>query len=320
MGSVMQVRITPLAHFGRVAMIALAAFFGACSSVNPYAANRETLEVAHKSLQAQKYAEAARAAEALYAGRAEQSSEFRLQRYYAAYLAAQAHIQAALNAPFLNEAASSDANKGIVLNANAPASGLVPSPMSHWVAASYYAAYANDGFAAAAKEPLRVEDEELLPIGLKKIDVARVDVQLKLVRLATLTRLGFDVECAAMVEGTEALRAIASCTALLEQAELPAQLWPWVFYSGFKYLAPRGTDLRTLQSAYFMGAKARMLAADVNDVALADAMLQVRDWAQSQKNYEFHCGCNVPFLPDVLRCGICGKSIGDAKPAPRTSP
>ncbi|MCC7011428.1 MAG: hypothetical protein IT454_02600 [Planctomycetes bacterium] len=302
-----------LSSFARRASVALLGLLGACAGVDPHVVNREALDTSYQHIQKQDYAAAAQTAEALYAGRADDSSSYKLQRYYAAYLAAQAHIEAALHKPFLTEAAPAGAKASIALGANAPATGQVASPTSHWLAASYYAGYASELFEAAVGEPERKGDEELLPIGLKKLDVARTQAYLQLVRLATLRRLGFDVECAGIVEHTDDLRDVAKCKALLEQSDVPQELWPWIFYAGFRYLAPRATDMRSVQFAYALGAQARFLAEEAQDAQLVPCAQHVRDWVEALEKYEFHCGCDKKFQANVVRCSICGESIVKAK-------
>lgn len=162
-------------------------------------------------------------------------------------------------------------------------------------------------------EPERKGDEELLPIGLKKLDVARTQAYLQLVRLATLRRLGFDVECAGIVEHTDDLRDVAKCKALLEQSDVPQELWPWIFYAGFRYLAPRATDMRSVQFAYALGAQARFLAEEAQDAQLVPCAQHVRRSGRGASRSTSSTAAGQKFQANVVRCSICGESIVKAK-------
>jgi hypothetical protein len=295
--------------------LAVLALASACSSTNPYVENRAILDKACSELQAGNYQSAAQQAEQLYAGRAEQAAEFRLQRYYAAYLTAQAHIQAALHKPFLVEAAGSGSARGLTTSENAPSTGAVPSATSHWVAASYYSGYARDGFEAAASAPQKEGDENLLPQALRRLDIRQAQANLDLTRLAILRRLGFDSECAGFLDASADLLDIVKCQAAIDQAELPNELRPWVFYAGFAYLRARSNpaESREQDLAYKLGAKARVLA-NSNPGSFPDAQRdEIVNWVKDHPKFVFLCPANHEYQSNLLACEQCGESITSAQ-------
>jgi hypothetical protein len=295
----------------RAVSCAVLAFAAGCSSTNPYGENRKALEQSYASLEQGNYQAAAQQAEALYAGRADQASKFTLQRYFAAWVCAQAHVQAALHHPFLTQAAPAGAGLGIAAAADAPAAAPMGSTTSHWVAASYWSNFARDDFAAAAKQPQKLENEELLPPGLKKLSIERAQSNLNLTRLAVLRRVGAEAECAAILEASPDMLDVAKCQATLEKAELPNELRPLIFYAGFAFskLRANPTDAHSQAATYHLGAQARVLADETPDslsVAFTDDVIH---WVEENKNFEFQCKCNKKFQSTVLRCPVCASSI-----------
>ncbi len=297
--------------------VALAlSLIGACASSNPYVVNREYLDKSYSALEKGDFKAAAQSGEALLAGRAEQASEFQLQRYYAAFLCSRAHVQAALRGPFLTEAAPSGAGGGIAIGPSVQTGGAVASPTSHWVAASYYAGFARDLYAAAAKEPLQKEAEELLPAGLKKMPIDTTQLNLDLTRLALLRRLGLEVECSAILRQSPDMLDVGKCTGTLKRAELSAELWPLVFFACFVHnpVGQLPTDFKNQAITYKFGAQALVLAAESPKALPAECRSEIIRWVEENPNFEFQCDCKKNFQATSLGCAECGKSIVDYKP------
>ncbi|MEO6711014.1 MAG: hypothetical protein ABI054_12080, partial [Planctomycetota bacterium] len=146
---------------------------------------------------------------------------------------------------------------------------------------------------------------------LKKMSIDQAQANLNLTRLAVLRRLGFDAECQAILDASPEMLDVAKCQAIIEKAELPVELRPLIFYSGFAYMKLRAnpTEMRSQAATYHLGAQARVLADEVPD-SLSDAFTSdVIHWVEDNKSFEFHCKCNKKFQSTSLRCPVCAASI-----------
>ena len=274
----------------RTLLAAALAMAAACSSVNPYEVNREALVLAQKNLAAENSSAAARGAERLYAGRADEADKFRLQRYFALYLASMAHMQAAVKGPFLTEESGTP---GI----GSPRNSDVP----HLVAAGYYAGLARDLAPKARGEKAADEGTKLLPADLEAVGVESAGRRLDLYRMVALTRLGFSSTVQNEFDAWPELSKPESCDEILSQLALEKEIVPWVYYSLFR-LTQAGDE----RIAYTFGAKSRIAAAGAKG-ALPDARVEeLVAWvrAKAEKDKLFFCCqmCRKPFPTDKLRC------------------
>jgi hypothetical protein len=270
-------------------------WLAACSSINPYDKNRELLESSSASLAASNYAASAQAAERLYAGRAEEADQFELQRFYALYLAAGAHVRAAIHKPFLG--VDSGAGIGSAQNGD----------VAHLVAASYYVGLARDLSASAEKEKPVVEEVHLLPADMEALTVRNAQEKLELFRLVALSRLGFSATYQSELERWAALQKIEGCEETIGRVALEKELVPWVFYTLFRFMK----DRNDADAAYIFGAKARVAAKDTEGAIPAERTAEIVAWVKEKAaSVEFICQkCRKPFLPDMLRCGDDGTPI-----------
>lgn len=295
-------------------LLGLLALGAGCASTDPYAENRKVLESACTHLEHGEYGAAAKTAESLLAGRAAESKAYALQRYYAAYVCAESHVKAAIHGPFLTEAPPSTAGLGLTADADDQASKAVASPNAHWVAASYYTGFARDILKDAKAEHPKQGEEERLPVALKEVDLARAQLELNLTRIAILRRLGFDAGCAELLEANPEMLEVASCQKLINQAVLPPELTPLIFYAGFAFrITKPQPDERSQLTTYLLGAKARMQGQASKGSLPAEMNDEVVRWVRENKEFEFRCDCNQPFQPALTSCEHCGFNILQAK-------
>lgn len=282
---------TPLRPFTiHGALAALLALSAACSSVNPYEVNRDLLASAGKSLAAEDSAAAARTAEKLYAARAAEAGEYRLQRFHALALATQAHMQAAAKKPFLD---SENAGAGI----GAARLGDVP----HLVAATYYASLAKDLAPGAKQDKLTVEGVKLLPPDLESVGVELAQKRLDLYRIVALSRLGFASTVRNEIDAWPELATPEKVDELIGELALEKEVVPWVYYTLFH--AAAGGDDRVV---YTFGAKARVAAAGAKGALPNERGDELVQWVRNKAEKEkllFCCQtCRKPFPADKLRC------------------
>lgn len=265
----------------------------ACTTINPYEKNRELLRSATKNLASENSALAAQDAERLYAGRAEQAGQFKLQRYYALYLLTEAHVQAAMHKPFLVSASNAgDAAQSTI-------GSLHNSDVPHLVAATYYAGLARDMAESVAGEKQVVEGTKLLPAELESISVHNAQVKLELIRLVALSRLGFATSYQREVENRLALMQAESCDELIARVGLEKELVPWLYYTLFQCLKDSKDSV-----AYLFGARARLMAADMPGSIPPERLAEVIDWVKLKSaKVQFCCQlCRKPFLFEKLHC------------------
>jgi hypothetical protein len=269
----------------RLLSAAAALALGACASVDPLAVNREALAGAWSSLEAGKAEPAARRAEQLFAARAEEGQAFAFHRFYAAYVAARAHVHAALNEPFLS--------------AGRPNAARNQDDVGHWVAAGYYIGFARDLAARARSETGK---DKLLPASMQGIDVARASLELDLIRLAILSRFDFvasvEEDLARISEPLGGLEVEASVEAM-ERTGLVGPLRPWVLYALFRHHRANETV-----EAYRAGALARLRASELGGSLPPEREREIVEWTRTA-DYAFRCPkCQPDELrdPELLKC------------------
>lgn len=279
----------------------VAALACACDTVQPYVAERDLLAASQVKLAAGEYPAAAQGAERLYAGRAASGAQYDLQRYYALCLLADAHVQAAVHAPFLGQE-SGGAHGGSSAGLGSPRNGDV----AHLVAATYYVALAKDLEQPAAKAKRVVEGTKLLPEAFEGVTVETAQDKLDLLRLIALARLGFASSYERDLDNWPQLVSVEGCAEILQRTRLERELVPWVHYTLFRYLKTRND-----RDAYQFGANARLAAADVGNSLPPERLNEIVEWVrQTATRVEFCCQkCRKPFLFDKLRCQDDGTPI-----------
>jgi len=274
-----------------LAAVALA-FVAACASVNPYDLNREELAAAEKSLSLGDAKAAAARAEALYAGRAGEADKYPLQRYFALYLTASAHMRAALGEPFLGHGAG----QGSTSIGSAKATDV-----AHLVASMYYGALARELAPRAAKTNLVANEARQLPPALEEVGVETAGQRLQLMRLVACARLGFSSTINAELEGWPEMHTPEGADSLLARAKPDKELVPWIYYALFTH-----TRESSDTDAYLFGARARLLAESTRNAIPAERLAEIIAWVKQKKDENrlvFACSkCRKPFLPEKLRC------------------
>ncbi|HUR29029.1 MAG TPA: hypothetical protein VM509_12640 [Planctomycetota bacterium] len=276
---------------GRLAShVVLAAALVACSSIDPYEKNRELLVAAAKNLAADKPALAAQEAEQLYAGRAGEAEQFRVQRYYALVLLTEAHVQAATHEPFLKSGDSAPTSSiGAAHNSDVP----------HLVAATYYAGLAHDLAPSLAKAPAVVDGKKLLPPELEAVPIQDAQEKLELIRLVALSRLGFATTYQRELENRTALQQPKTCDELIARVGLEKELVPWIYYTLFQYLKNSKES-----AAYLFGAKARLAAASTSGAIPTERVDEIVAWLKEKSSKVVFCCqvCGKPFPFEKLSC------------------
>ena len=290
-------QISPVLSRG-LASLALAVL-AACASVNPYDINRDELAAADKSLASGEAKAAAKRAENLYAARAAEADEYVLQRYFALYLTAQAHVRAAQSESFLGGGAGAS-------SIGSARSNDVP----HLVAALYYSSLARELAPKAAKAKPVVEGVRQLPPSLEELGLDVAGQRLGLARLAAYARLGFLASIGAELDAWPEMRGPEGVESVLAVAKPERELIPWVNYALFTH-----ARLSNDTEAYLFGARARLLAEATKNSIPAERLGEIVAWVQQKKDSDrivFACSkCRKPFLADKLRCLDDGTPITD---------
>lgn len=272
-------------------------FAAACASVNPYDINREELAAADKSLLNGEAKVAAKRAENLYAARAAEADEYALQRFFALYVTAQAHVRAAQTQSFLGN----DAGASTLGSARG-------TDIPHLAAALYYSSLARELAPKAAKAKPVVDGVRLLPPGLEEIGVDVASQRLGLARLVVHARLGFLASIGSELDAWPELRAPEGADSVLAIAKPDRELVPWIYYALFTQ-----ARLSSEKSAYMFGARARLLAEATKNSIPPERLAEIVAWVQQKRDNDrvvFACPkCRKPYLADKLRCVDDGTAI-----------
>lgn len=280
-------RLTP-----RRFAIGLVLAWSACAGQDPFVVNRERLEWNLGRVDRGDLSGACADLERFLAETSPEAWRFRMQRCYAAYLLAQAHIAASAGGAFLGSPSGVSAG-GLGSGASDP-----PFATAHVVAAMMWAHLCKDLLPAAESASAREGDVELLPTSLRARTFAQVSAALDVIVLVVHARLGFEDRVAKTLESSSALCEIVRCEQLLEESGVALALRPWVYRTVFHYLRDRDEP-----AAYLFGVRMLETASDARGTlgkADSDAVI---DWIRHGSRYDFKCpSCNRSVIPEMRAC------------------
>jgi len=268
----------------RVALIALMAVAAACQSVEPSVVRGE-LERAHGLYAEGDYEGAADKIDEILAATSGEPDQFAVQRFYAAFLATQAHLAAAcLDEPFLTERSYQGGSPK-------------PSRIAHAMAELLHA---SNGLAWWESDPAAMSMEDLgglVPPGLAAEGFEAARTNLHLAMLAAYAALRFDDQARTVLEAPELAaieerveQQLSSGTRAeaadvwaeeMKRVSLPESVHPWVYLALF-----RADDDPRLAFVYGMSALVEGRGPGGLD-ELTQA--EIVDWIDHGTEYEFQC-------------------------------
>ena len=200
-------RLTPsLAHLVLLLLLA------GCRSGNPFQENHDDLRFALLGAESvSDRGEVIHRLNRVLVNTQTEPETFALQRFYAAFLLAQIHATASLEAPFLTEATvGRDRIEGIGSPRRVPY-GQNPSTTAHLMATIYHASYARSLHASAAVSEAEADEGALIPDELSGFDLDRALANLQILMTTAYARMGFREEAAEILADSPKLLEPESC-------------------------------------------------------------------------------------------------------------
>ncbi len=283
-----------------------------CSTPKKWEANRELLTSGLGSFEAEKYGETARAMDTLLVqtnGTAKDRETYALQRYYAAFMTARAHIEASFGPAFLKE-------KGSSFSFGSSGDSSAPSYVGHLTAAKYHAGYVSGWYESAEKKPARIGEGEgatpLLPPALESFGLENTRLNMVLSLVAATTRLQFQDRVNSVIENYPYLLALKSCEESIEKAQVSANVRPWVYRGVFGYMV---TLPGREPEAFRFAVRALETGNGAKDSITETELFPLRDWISNNGQFEFRCPRDNSLTdPTDVICPVCFQSYLDFTP------
>jgi len=294
--SPMTLRFPPLAR------IVLALPLCACASETHFKPNRRLLDDALAALEANQLPTAVQKAEAVVLRTQAEPGPYVLQRFFGAYLAAQAHLSAAAGGAFLEDTADQD-ETGIRLGEAAATLEVEDVAVAHLVAAMYHAGLGIEWLARAEKAPAHAEKQAVLPPELEKLGAKDAGINLLLSQIAVFARLRFQgrVDRLLRQSGREALHRFETCKEIVDRVQVRPWVGAWLDYALYDFL--RGENP---VAAYKFAVDAVARGGDSKGTFPRGLMNQIEDWVVKNPEYEWICprcaNTSPPSLPRCIHC------------------
>lgn len=266
-----------------LSQLALGLCLFACSAPKLHKTNRDLLVQGVERLERGQFEGAVQFSDKLVFATAEKPRDYQLQRFFAAFLAAQAHMSASFSGSFLKDPKE---KRSMGIGGQEDESGSV---LAHMVAAGRSSGYGLDWFPASAPESGL---EALLPEGLAKLGAANARDNLNLGLMTIYTRLGFDNKIASSLSNSPELLNLETCQAMLERTQFLPAARPWVMYMVFHHLRDSNEPM------------AFSFAAEALFQGLSPAVeKEMQVWISEESNFRFTCPEGQhPADPTVKRC------------------
>ncbi len=283
------------------ACLALALACAACSSPRGFDQARARLGTGLSALEAGDERAVDREACAVLAATQDDPRAHALQRFFAAWLLAQAHARAAEGAPFLEESTSARGAIGPIGRREAEPDRR-PAPDAHRVASVYHASQARALYGAAARSGPTREGTSLVPDALWDFGVDAADANLQILLATTYHRLGFRSEVAKTLARSPELLELARALETLERYRVPAALRPWSCAMVFDHL--RATNE---EEAYRFAVAAIEGGERFGHALPAPEVARLEDWILHGASVQFvDPRSQTPYLPGATRSPISG--------------
>jgi len=283
----------------RAGLLLASVSFVSCSSPKLYASYNDKLVTASRNFEERRYAEVARQTQDMLIDSAPQSSTYRLQRFFAAYLLTRAHMQASFDAPFLKEPRTGE---NLFALASSGDGNQVASPLAHLVSTIYHASLAREWANRVTSSPFEVDGQKLVPDDLALLGIENAFNHLLLCQLTVYSRLQFDEKVSQMVESPQlrSLQEFAACERMVDTARVSPEMEPWIYYALFEFIK-RSDETAAYKYGIQALAKARQLDSDA-----ADFVGEVELWITDGSKYRFYCPqCKEAVVPRTDSCLEC---------------
>jgi len=256
-------------------LVGLAAGAASCASTDLTGKNRKLLEQAVTALEQGELAKTVALRDDLLASTEADAGAYRLQRFGAAYLAAEAHLRASFAGAWLREPET-----GTRLRLGA-GGGDDTSPTAHMVAAARQISYGMDLAPSGVSEKALAEQ---LPASLAELGVENAKLGLSMGLLTVYSRLGFESKVSRILEQNAGMLDLASCQRLMDAARLPDELRPRVTYLVFRH--QRELDERM---AYRFAVRTLFPAAGGTAGVERAEREALQQWIVGESSYVFTC-------------------------------
>lgn len=282
-------------------------FLASCASQMMYDTNRTRLERAGAQVNEGENAEAAKQLEKLLVETGPAANDYVLQRFFASYLLARAHLEASFEAPFLEGAKQEES--GFRLGEGGGGAG---SSLANLVASTYYAGYGREWYRAASGAKPVVDGDKLLPAELEALGTRNAMIHLNLVLLTAYAKLNFQDRIEYILGEMVELREMEKCDQILADCGAGAPMHPWVYRGVFDYLQKRDET-----AAYKFAIRVLDLARQdpAHDPALVTGLAQ---WVTEGSKYVFKCPtCSQAVDPALPTCTVCRRANIEFEPEER---
>ena len=263
-------------------LVLAAALFASCKSKDLYSKNQTLLTNSFASYEAGEYERAVNQAKGLVVQTSGDAAKYQVQRFFAAFVAVQAHSHAAFGGRggFLAEPRSkSTMSLG-------GAGGSRDFSVPHAVAAARMIGYGYDWTPATAP-PSSVLDAQL-PAELAALGVDNATLNINLSLLAIYARLGFRARINEIFDSNPTMLTLEGSEQLMDSARLPAPLRPWLTWAVFQYLVTEQNDkeayrfaVRTLFPGDEESRNGMSVGRDLED--------ELRTWITDGSAWVFYC-------------------------------
>ena len=285
-----------------IATFLLATLVASCESETLFKANRNSLDAGLAALDNDP-ANAVRAAESVVTRSNDEAGTYVLQRFFSAYLAAQAHLAAAEHGAFLQDAPNR--MRSAVHLGEAAAVREPELSVGHMVAALYHASLGIEWLPAAEKKPTQEDGQALLPEAYEKLGAANAGIGLLLSEIAIYSRLRFQGQVDLYLRSPEnkALLEFNSCSAIATRAALPPGLNAWLRYAIFDFLR-----VDNPVAAYPFAVGAIALEGEAKGAFPRNLAQKLEKFVIANDELEWVCpNCNNTSPPSLARCINCNQ-------------
>ena len=271
-----------------------------CSSDTLHRRNRGELAASLAALDQGDFRAATQRLDRLIAATNAEADQYRLQRFFAAFLLAQAHLRASGEGGYLSDG---QAAQRVSLGQASVLSSESGGSVAHVVASMYPIQHGESWYAENLR--LQVDGDAVLPEELESFGAQRAWVNLKLCQVAVYQRLGFGGRVDQLVNPKSGELAgvsdLEQCSQALVDKRVPGCLWASIYFAIFEVLRDEDPI-----NAYRFGVQS-IHGADFPAGAAArrDAIAAVSEWIE-QAEFDWICpNCAQQAKVDTELCVAC---------------
>jgi len=283
----------------------LAAFLlllASCGSTKQWETNRAALDFAVQEVETGNLQTVTARMQAVLSETSSKPADFAMQRFFSAFMLAQAHLAASLDRPFLEEATSAGSRiGGIGQRASSTGQRLRPSMTGHLTAAIYHASVARGMVGSAASSGNDRDGVALVPDRLASLGPMDADANLQVLMGSAYARLGFQAEVRNFLDGSPQLLVVESCGTTLDRLQVQPKLRPWIHAMIWEHLS--GNDPR---DAFPFGVLALEGGARHGLALPRQVADRIDDWIRTGSTIQFVCRKDgTPFVTGLQSCPNC---------------